>query len=81
MILGIAIGFLASVIIKRLFNDDVLVVNTTFVSGFIAFFLAETYLSSYWFRVSGVTALVSLGCFMAAFGNSRINPEVYSTVH
>jgi len=79
--LGVVIGFLASVFIKRLFNDEVLVVNTTFISGFIAFFLAETYFSSYWFRVSGITALVSLGCFMAAFGNSRINPEVFSTVH
>lgn len=81
VILGVTVGFLASSLIKKLFNDEILVVNTTFICGFIAFFLAESYFAELGIMISGIMTLVSLGSFMAAFGNSRINAEVHHAVH
>ena len=81
ILLGVTVGICASLLIKRLFNDEILVVNTTFICGFIAFFLAETYFANLGIMVSGIMTLVSLGSFMAAFGNSRISPEAHHAVH
>jgi len=41
VILGCLVGFITSHWIKSLFNDEVLVVNLTFICGYVAFFLAE----------------------------------------
>ena len=82
LVLGILVGLVASYFIKKMFNDDMLVVNITFICGFIAFFIAESYLSEEkGIMVSGIMTLVCLGCFMAAFGKSRISPETEEAVH
>ena len=82
LVLGIVIGAIAAYFIKRMFNDDMLVVNITFICGFIAFFVAESYLTEEkGIMVSGIMTLVCLGCFMAAFGKSRISPETEEAVH
>eukprot|EP00828_Plagiopyla_frontata_P032511 TRINITY_DN4237_c0_g1_i3.p1 TRINITY_DN4237_c0_g1~~TRINITY_DN4237_c0_g1_i3.p1 ORF type:complete len:821 (+),score=57.19 TRINITY_DN4237_c0_g1_i3:288-2750(+) len=82
LVLGVLIGAIAAYFIKRMFNDDMLVVNITFICGFIAFFIAESYLTEEkGIMVSGIMTLVCLGCFMAAFGKSRISPETEEAVH
>lgn len=81
MLLGVIIGILAAYFLRKMFNDELLVVNVTLVCGFIAFFIAESLLERMGYMVSGIMTLVSLGCFMAAFGKTRINPEADHAVH
>ena len=44
VILGILIGILATFFIKKMFNDELLVINITFICGFICYFIAEVFL-------------------------------------
>ena len=86
---GAFIGFLGSVWIKYVFNDKIQVINTSFISGFIVFifnynkawFLAEPIAPMYGLHISGLVTLVSLGLFMSAQGNYKVNPDVTHTLH
>ena len=71
--LGILFGIVSSFWIKRIFNDEILVVNITILSCYLVFFVAENV--NLGFKVSGILALVSLGLFMAASGKKRIASE------
>jgi NhaP-type Na+/H+ or K+/H+ antiporter len=73
VILGIIFGFISSFWIKRIFNDEILVVNITLLSCYLVFFVAENI--NFGFKISGIIALVSLGLFMAASGKKRIASE------
>jgi len=81
VVLGLIIGFISSLALKKVFNDEILVINITFVSGFLAFFLAETVAAELGFTISGIMTLISLGLFMSAFGKTRINPETEHALH
>jgi len=59
--------------IKKIANDEILVLNITIVSSFLVFFVAENV--HFGVHISGVLGLVSLSLFMAAFGRSRISHE------
>lgn len=48
----------------------------TITGAYITFFISEDI-----FGVSGVLAVVSLGFFMAAVGNSKISPGVQHPLH
>lgn len=78
-ILGIIFGAIAVFWIKKIFNDEVLVVNITFITCYILYFVCENV--DLGFPVSGIIALVSLGLFFAAFGKSRISTESDHAVH
>jgi hypothetical protein len=43
--LGCFIGAIVALIMKNLFNDPVLQINASFISGFVVFFLADTVLA------------------------------------
>jgi len=69
-ILGVIVGLVGSLWLRRIIRDEVLTVTVTFVACYVAFFLAEfTFL-----KVSGILAIVSLGLFMSAFGKVSIYP-------
>lgn len=59
--------------IKKIFNDETLVLNITIISCYLVFFVAENV--DLGFEISGILALVSLGLFMSAFGRTRISHE------
>lgn len=76
-ILGVVIGFIGSIWLRKIVRDEVLTVTVTFVSCYITFYIAEfTFL-----KVSGILAIVSLGLFMSAFGKVSIYPESEHAVH
>jgi NhaP-type Na+/H+ or K+/H+ antiporter len=79
--LGLVLGVIAGYVIKKLYNDEILVVNITLMGGFIAFFIAETVLESMGYAISGIMSIISIGVFMAAIGRTKINPEVEHNVH
>lgn len=81
VILGICVAFIATLLLKEIFNDEILVTNITFISGFITFFLAETVCAEMGIMVSGIMSLIALGLFMSAFGKTRINPETDHALH
>jgi len=77
--LGIVFGAISAFWIKKIFNDEVLVVNITFITCYLLYFVCENI--DLGIKVSGIIALVSLGLFMAAFGRTRISPESDHAVH
>lgn len=72
-LLGLVFGSICVYWIKRISNDEILVLNITIVSSFLVFFVAENV--DLGVHISGVLGLVSLSLFMAAFGRSRISHE------
>lgn len=77
--LGILFGIISAYWIRKIFNDEVLVVNITFFSCYLLYFIAENF--DLGFKLSGIIALVAFGLFMAAFGKSRISTESDHAVH
>lgn len=55
--------------IKKIANDEILVLNITIVSAFLVYFISENV--DFGVHISGVLGLVSMSLFMAAFGRSR----------
>ena len=78
-LLGIVFGIVATIWIRKIYNDEILVVNVTFISCYMLFFIAE--FVDLGVKISGIIALVSLGLFMSAFGKTRINAESEHSVH
>jgi len=72
---GIAVGILAGIVavyaIKKMFTDDVMIVNITFVACYLIYFLAENFT----YGVSGIVATITLSLFMTAFGKARMSSE------
>ena len=77
--LGIVFGIVSAYWIRKIFNDHVLVVNITFFSCYLLYFMAENF--DFGIKLSGIIALVAFGLFMAAFGRSRISRESNHAVH
>lgn len=69
-ILGIGIGFLLCIWMKKIFRDSVLSVTITFIGCYLCFYLAEFT----WLHVSGILSVVSLGLFFSAVGKRKIYP-------
>lgn len=76
-ILGIAMGIIGSIWLRRVIRDDVLTSTITFIACYIIFYCAEFT----FFHVSGILAIVVLGLFMSAFGKTKIYPESEHAVH
>ena len=66
---------------KNLFSDSTLQINASFVSGFVAFFIAETVMNDYGYKVSGIMTLISLGLFLSSYIKGNLNMEVDQAVH
>lgn len=77
--LGLVFGIISVYWIKKIFNDEILVLNITIISCYLVFFVAEHV--NFGFRMSGILALVSLGLFMSAFGRTRISHEADRAIH
>ena len=76
-LLGFVFGLISSVWLKRIINDDILIVNITFVMCYLLFFCAENLT----YQVSGILGLVTLGLFMAAMGRTNIYHESEHALH
>jgi hypothetical protein len=64
-ILGVVVGLITAFFAKKFLNDTVMCINATLLSGFIAFFFAETVFAHMGFAISGIMTLISLGLFMS----------------
>jgi NhaP-type Na+/H+ or K+/H+ antiporter len=77
LVLGVVFGMFTSYVLNRLFNDPILEVNTTLVTCYIVFYIAEgTSL-----HVSGILALVALGLYMSRSGKNNISNGSEASVH
>lgn len=76
-LLGFVFGMIASLWLKRIINDDILIINITFVMCYLLFYVAE----NFHYEVSGILALVTLGLFMSAMGKTSIISESEHAVH
>jgi NhaP-type Na+/H+ or K+/H+ antiporter len=65
--------------IKKIFNDEILVLNITIISCYGVFFVAEYVPLG--IHMSGILSLVSLSLFMSAFGRTRISREADKAIH
>jgi sodium/hydrogen exchanger 10/11 len=68
-LLGLFFGFIVSFWIRKIMNDEVLIVNITIMSSFLTYFIAENF-PFYNLPVSGVTAVITLGLYFAAMGKT-----------
>ena len=75
-LLGVLIGLVAILWVKKVFNDPMTEITVVLVTSFAVFFICE-----HFFHVSGVLGLVALGIVMAAIGAKRISPEVAHFMH
>lgn len=73
VILGLIFGVISVYWIKKIFNDEILVLNITIISCYLVFYFAEHIHIGIHF--SGIISLVSLSLFMSAFGRTRISHE------
>jgi len=71
MSLGILIAIILIAWLRNVFNDAMVEISIIVAAAYITFFIAEHFL-----HVSGVIALFGLGLTMAAYGTTRISPEV-----
>ncbi|MFP6899715.1 MAG: cation:proton antiporter, partial [Opitutales bacterium] len=76
VLLGVLIGLVAILWVKKVFNDPMTEITVVLVTSFAVFFICE-----HFFHVSGVLGLVTLGILMAAIGAKRISPEVAHFMH
>ena len=76
IIVGGVIGYFSITWIKKVFNDALVEISVIVGAAYLTFFVAE-----YFFHVSGVLALVTLGLIMAGVGRTRISPEVEHFMH
>ena len=73
LLLGLIFGIVSVYWIKKIFNDEILVLNITIISCYLSFFISEhVHLG---IAISAIITVVSLSLFMAAFGRTRISPE------
>jgi NhaP-type Na+/H+ or K+/H+ antiporter len=73
LLLGLVFGIVSVFWIKKIFNDEILVLNITIISCYLSFFISEHV--DLGIAVSAVIAVVSLSLLMAALGRTRISPE------
>ncbi len=64
-ILGIVVGLITAFFAKKFLNDTIMCINATIISGFIAFFMAESVLANMGFAISGIMTIIALGLFMS----------------
>ena len=76
-LLGICIGFIVCLWMKKILRDTVLSITITFLGAYICFYIAEFT----WVKVSGILSLVSLGLFFSAVGKRKIYPESEHALH
>ncbi len=62
--------------LKVIVRDDILTNSIIFVACYFTFFISEFY-----FNVSGIIAIVTLGVMMGKFGKVNMNPESEHSVH
>ena len=72
--LGLAVGWILTPVFRHLLNDSSVYIILTFVSGFTAYFLGET------FHVSGVLAVVTLGIFYVRHNTLTPDLRIQATV-
>ena len=78
-LLGICFGFISAIWIRKIFNDEILVVNITLICCYATYYFAENV--DIGIKLSGIISLVALGLFMAAFGRTKISSESEHAVH
>lgn len=79
IVLGVLFGVIATEIIKLFKNDPILCYNITLVGCYLLYFTAEyVHLG---IHISGIMALVAMGLYMAAFGQTKFSPLSRERVH
>jgi NhaP-type Na+/H+ or K+/H+ antiporter len=81
LLLGLVVGIVVALFTKKVFNDPMLCINATFVSGFIGFFIAETVLENMGLAISGIMTLISIGLFLSSFAKSNLKEECEHAIH
>jgi NhaP-type Na+/H+ or K+/H+ antiporter len=81
ILLGSLIGAIVAIVMKNLFNDSILQINASFISGFVAFFLAETVMADYGIHVSGIMTIISIGLFLSSYSKGNLTVETDQAVH
>lgn len=70
VIVGLVIGLIATYWIKKISNDEILIINITLIASYLVYFISQNINIGY--SISGIMALVSLGVFMSGLGKSDI---------
>lgn len=76
LIIGVILGYLAILLIDKVFNNPLVEITLSVGVAYLVFFIAE-----HAFHVSGVVALVALALMFATVGRTKISPEVSGFLH
>ena len=74
--IGIIFGYLAILLISKVFNNPLVEISLSVGVAYLVFFVAE-----HVFHVSGVVALVALALMFSSIGRTKISPEVAGFLH
>jgi NhaP-type Na+/H+ or K+/H+ antiporter len=75
VIVGLVLGVIVALITKKVYNDTILCINATVVTGFLGYFIAETYFKNQGYFVSGIMTLITIGLFMSNFVKKNFKGE------
>jgi len=76
LIVGVVFGYMAIMLISRVFNNPLIEISLSVGVAYLVFFIAE-----HSFHVSGVVALVALALMFSSIGKTKISPEVEGFLH
>lgn len=76
LIIGVILGYMAILLIDKVFNDPLVEISLSVGVAYLVFFVAE-----HTFHVSGVVALVALALMFASIGRTKVSPEVAGFLH
>jgi len=76
LVLGIAVGWIATKWIGKVFNDALIEITISIAAAYLVYMLAEGV-----FHVSGVVAIVATALVFASIGRTSISPEVDEFLH
>ena len=76
LIVGVIFGYMAIMLISRVFNNPLIEITLSVGVAYLVFFVAE-----HSFHVSGVVALVALALMFSSIGKTKISPEVEGFLH
>lgn len=76
VLVGCIMCFIVILWLKLIVRDDILNNSITFAACYFTFFISEFY-----FEVSGIISIVTLGVMMGKYGKVKMNPESEHSVH
>ena len=73
MIYGIILGIICNFWIRKINNDEILIVNLTIIFCYLAYFVPTLF--NFGYEFSGIISVITMGIYMSASGKTKIKSD------